>query len=84
MAVKDREKDVKKFKAKFDISSPLLLDDRARVANAYGVWGHPMTYFIDRDGKIVARAFGGKDWTSESMRNLIQRLLFKPIAFKGG
>jgi cytochrome c biogenesis protein CcmG/thiol:disulfide interchange protein DsbE len=84
VAVKDREKDVKKFKGKFDISSPLLIDDRARVANAYGVWGHPMTFFINRDGKIVARAFGGKDWTSDSMRNLIQYLLSKPTSFVGG
>ena len=75
MAIKEREKDLKKYKRKFDISSPLLIDDKAQVANAYGVWAHPTTFFINGDGKIVGRAFGGKDWTSESMRNLIQYLL---------
>ena len=55
------------------------MDDRAQVANAYGVWAHPTTFFINRGGKIVGRTFGGKDWTSESMRNLIQHLLQEKI-----
>ena len=66
---------MKKYKDKFNISSPILLDDRARVANAYGVWAYPETFFINREGKVVGKTFGGKDWTSESMRNLIQNLL---------
>lgn len=75
MAIKDKEKEMKKYKDKFNISSPLLMDDRAHVANAYGVWAHPTTFFINHEGKIVARTFGGKDWTSPEMRNLIQYLL---------
>ena len=79
MAIKDKEKEVKRYKSKFNISSPLGIDDRAQVANAYGVWAHPTTFFINRGGKIVGRTFGGKDWTSESMRNLIQHLLQEKI-----
>jgi len=75
VAIKDKEKEVKRYKSKFNISSPLLIDDRAQVANAFGVWAHPTTFFINREGKIAGRTFGGKDWTSESMRNLIQSLL---------
>jgi peroxiredoxin len=75
VAIKDREKGVGKYKSKFNISSPLLIDERAQVANAYGVWAHPTTFFINHEGKIIGRTFGGKDWTSESMRNLIQHLL---------
>jgi peroxiredoxin len=75
VAIKDKEKEVKRYKGKFNISSPLLIDDRAQVANAYGVWAHPTTFFINREGKIAGRTFGGKGWTSESMRNLIQSLL---------
>jgi len=64
-----------KFRDKFKVFSPILLDERAQVANAFGVWSHPETFFINRDGKIVGRAFGGKDWTSTNLRNLIQYLL---------
>ena len=75
VAIKDREKDMKRYRNKFNISLPILIDNRAQVANAYGVWSHPETFFINREGKIVGKTFGGKDWTSENMRNLIQYLL---------
>ncbi len=75
MSIKDRENALKKYKSKFNISSPILMDDRAQVAKAYTVWAHPTTFYINRAGKVVGRTFGGKDWTSESMRNLIQYLL---------
>ena len=74
VAIKDKEEDVKKYKNEFKISSPIMIDD-GQVANAYGVWSHPETFFINREGKITGRTFGGKDWTSESMRNLVQYLL---------
>jgi hypothetical protein len=51
------------------------MDERGQVANDFHVRSHPQTYFIDRKGKIVGRGFGGKDWTSLNMRNLIQYLL---------
>ncbi len=84
MAIKDKEKDLEKYKSKFNISSPLLIDDKAQLANAYGVWAHPTTFFINREGRIVGRAFGGRDWTSPEMRNLIQQLLTGTIPVRGG
>jgi cytochrome c biogenesis protein CcmG/thiol:disulfide interchange protein DsbE len=75
VAVKEKEESVEKYKQEFHISSPLLFDDRAKVANAYGVWSHPSTYFINGEGKIVARVIGGRDWTSGSMKSFIQDLL---------
>jgi len=53
------------------------------VANVFGVWGHPQTFFINREGKIVGRAFGGKNWTSPAMRALIQYLLSNPMPIEG-
>jgi peroxiredoxin len=75
VAIKDKEEDLKKYRSEFKISSPLLIDHGAKVANTYGVWSHPETFFINREGKIVGRVFGGKDWTSRSMKNLLQYLL---------
>jgi len=84
IAIKESEKDLTKYKNKFKVSSPILLDERAQVANAFGVWSHPETFFINRQGRIVGKAFGGKDWTSTDMRNLIQHLLSDSIPVKGG
>ena len=75
MAIKDKEADVKKYKSEFNISFPLLIDEGAQVANAYGVSSHPETFFINREGKIVGRVFGDKDWASRTMKNLIGYLL---------
>ncbi len=74
VAIKDKEEDVKKYKSEFKISSPIMIDD-GRVANAYGVWSHPETFFINREGKIVGRELKEMDWTSRSVKNLVLSLL---------
>jgi peroxiredoxin len=75
VAIKDKEEDARKYKGEFKISFPIMIDDKAQVADAYGVWSHPETFFINRDGKIVGRVLKEMDWTSKSMRNLVQYLL---------
>lgn len=75
MAIKDKEEDVKKYKTEFNISFPLLIDEGAKVADTYGVQSHPETFFINREGKIEGRALKEMDWTSRSMRNLMQHLI---------
>ena len=74
VAIKDKEEDARKYKGEFKISFPIMIDD-GKVADAYGVWSHPETFFINREGKIVGRVLKEMDWTSKSMRNLIQFLL---------
>ncbi|NWF94180.1 MAG: TlpA family protein disulfide reductase [Syntrophaceae bacterium] len=74
VAIKDKEEDVKKYRSDFKISFPIMIDD-GKVANSYGVWSHPETFFINREGKIVGRVFRDKDWTSKSIKNLLQHLL---------
>ncbi len=75
MAIKEKEQDVIKYKNEFKVSSPILMDENASVANSYGVWSHPETFFINREGKIVGRVLKEIDWTSRSVTNLIQYLL---------
>lgn len=72
VAVKAKEKDLIKYK-KF---APILMDDNGSTAKAYEVRvGHHETFFINREGKIVGKTFTEKDWTSKSVRDLIQYLL---------
>jgi peroxiredoxin len=74
VAVKWREKELSEFKKNFNISIPILLDPNGSVAEAYKVSGLPETFFINRQKRIVAKTFAQKDWTSASMRKLIQHL----------
>jgi peroxiredoxin len=75
VATKEKEQDLIKYQNEFKISSPILIDDSASSANAYGVWNRPATFFINREGKIVGRVLKEIDWTSNNMKNLIQYLL---------
>ena len=68
---------VKKFKEKFKLSFPILLDQDGIVAAYYGVKGIPATYFIDRAGYLYAVAMGARDWASEDAFLLIRHLLDK-------
>lgn len=76
VAVNGRETELISIRNKWNITSPILIDDDGSVARAYGV-GHHETFFISREGKILGRTFSQKDWASKSMRNLIEHLLMK-------
>ncbi len=73
--IKEKEEEVVKYKDKFNVSCPILMDDNGSVSAAYGVWSHPETFFISRDGKIVGRVLKEMDWTSKNMTDLLQFLL---------
>jgi peroxiredoxin len=62
---------VSKFVEALNLSYPALLDVEMKVARKYRVMGIPMTYLIDRAGKIRFIEMGFQDWTdSESWRKL--------------
>lgn len=64
-----------KFVATHDITLPIALDADDKVHRRYGVRALPTTYLIDRQGKIVGRIVGSRDWNSPAARRLIQGLL---------
>lgn len=61
------------FAEKMGLTFPILLDRRANIAERYGVVSLPVTFFIDRDGIIRERVFGGT-LTKESISDIFLRL----------
>ena len=56
--------------------APVLLDQSGEVTGkAYGVWGPPTAYFVDRRGRLVGRVAGSRSWDGPSPRNFILGLL---------
>jgi hypothetical protein len=54
----------------------VLVDSSGDVTGrVYGVWGPPTAYFIDRQGRLVGRIQGARDWTTPAARNLIKSLV---------
>jgi len=60
------------------ISAPVLLDGDGAVARAYRVTGTPTTYLIGRDGRLVARGAGTRDWDGPAGRALLDALVAAP------
>lgn len=52
---------------------PTLLDESGKTAIAYGVGGVPETFFLDRNGKIVAK-YAGPLSTEELQANLAKAM----------
>jgi peroxiredoxin len=75
VATKEKEKEITKYKKEHHVSSPILYEDDTEVSTAYGVWSRPQTFFINREGKIVARVLKEMDWTTKNMKELIDYLL---------
>ncbi|MFZ3089207.1 MAG: TlpA disulfide reductase family protein [Nitrospirota bacterium] len=57
--VREEKKDVLNFLKKYKVSYPILMDFDGKVVKDYQVMGVPTSYFIDRDGIIRERIFGG-------------------------
>jgi thiol-disulfide isomerase/thioredoxin len=56
---------------------PILLDTRSRAMQAWKVAGLPTTYLVDKQGRIVASAIGGREFDHPGMIETIRGLLRK-------
>ncbi len=63
------------FRQEFGITYPLLLDAKDEVTPRYNARGHPTTILIDRNGRLIGRIPGERDWGGEAARNLARWLL---------
>jgi peroxiredoxin len=69
---------VQAFVEQMQITFPVLLDPAGEVGRKYGVWGFPESFLVDRDGRIVERVIGPRDWASPAEIARIEALLAAP------
>jgi peroxiredoxin len=50
-------------------------DPEATISARYGTFKYPETYLINRDGKVVQKIVGPRDWTSPDMLDSLKPLL---------
>lgn len=60
--IQDQEPNARAFLEEFRITYPNGLDRGSRVAIAYGVWGLPETFIVDRQGRITYKHVGAMGW----------------------
>ena len=68
---------INSFIDEYGLSFPVLLDSKGKVERLYPSMTVPFTYVIDRNGRIVARVDGAKNWESQETFDAIEYLLKK-------
>ncbi len=75
----DGGKDVlKRFIEQFSLTFPILVDPGEEVFDRYVVQGIPVTYLLDKRGRVVGMQTGSVDWNSPHARSLVEKLLQEP------
>ncbi|MBI5902979.1 MAG: redoxin domain-containing protein [Deltaproteobacteria bacterium] len=69
-----RAQDVRSLAKEYGASFEVYLAKEGAITERYWSFGVPETYFIDKNGVIVARAIGPRDWGSEGVAALINGL----------
>ena len=69
----DEEAKSRDFLAEHGQAYPSLMDHEGKTAIAYGVFGVPETFFIDRGGRIVEKYVGPLD--GETLAALVRRTM---------
>ena len=72
---KENPEVVRGFLEKESLRVPVLLDRTGEVERLFGVWFHPTSYLIGRDGKVRYRTMGVADWNSLQGTSVIDQLL---------
>ena len=66
---------VRAFAQAFRIPFRLLLDAAGQSPRLFGLWGHPNTVLLDRQGRVVGLVRGERDWQSDAAKGLVRQLL---------
>ena len=66
---------VRGFAEEQKLTYPMLLDKEGEIAGKYGVMRLPVTVLIGREGEVIAKAIGFKDWYKDDIRELAAALL---------
>jgi peroxiredoxin len=69
------EKDVKPYMDKHSYRLPTLIDPRMTVAREHGIRWIPVTVIVDRQGTVVGRAIGPREWDEKEALELVQSLV---------
>lgn len=66
---------VREFTDKLGVTFPVLLDTDQRVSTLYGAKNLPVSFIVDRQGRIVAGSQGARDWASPEAISTLDELL---------
>jgi len=72
----EKEKRIRRIVNENKITLPVLLDVKEKIARIYGVNFVPAAFLINREGLIVGKIIGERDWTSAEAWPSIKEVLW--------
>jgi len=73
--LQEKNKQVNNFIADNGLTFRILLDKTGSTGATYGARSIPTTYIINKDGSVLARTIGGKEWDTAEIFNLFEKIL---------
>jgi thiol-disulfide isomerase/thioredoxin len=73
--IMEDNEEVQEFLTNNKLTFAAALDTNGRVSDDYNIRAIPTTYIIDRDGKIIISAVGGRNWNTPAMITAFETLL---------
>ncbi len=74
VAIDDDEELVRAFQERYQLSFPILLDPDQSIYRGYQTMGVPESLLIDREGRIVERYVGPREWDAAEYVGRIREL----------
>jgi peroxiredoxin len=75
VSVDEGADEVRAFRDRLALGFPILLDPEKRAAGAYQTFRFPESWLIDRDGIVVARYVGPREWDEPVYVERIRKLI---------
>lgn len=75
ISVDDGYDEVAEFQARLGLSFPITHDPDKAVASAYQAHKYPETFLVDREGVVVTRFIGPRDWDAQPYVDRIRALI---------
>ena len=67
------------FMKKYKLTFPALLDPKGTIKTLYGVTGVPESYIIDKQGIIIGKIIGARDWATPEIFSFFHNLIQMPL-----
>jgi thiol-disulfide isomerase/thioredoxin len=74
----ESQAEIQRFAVELSLSFPMGMDAGGAGARAFAVRGLPVTYLLERDGRILWRALGSREWDGPAGRAYFDKLLRAP------
>ncbi len=62
VSVDDDVQIIERFREEYDLSFLILHDAGASVSHAFETFKYPETFIVDRDGRLISKVIGARDW----------------------